>query len=358
MAKPRTKYLTWFITLALIMACVPSLATPIPAATPDANAINLFIAQTADVASTQTAAAIPTFTFTATSAPAYQNTFTPEPTFTPVGPIIFITPTSAPRIQYFRVKHDPQLAMYNYKSRTADGDWNGAGRQTPEVVPLFIAPKLATGTNRTKVDGTWETYINALNNNDERKLRYLKSAGTALFNTSGFPMLESLTMGGNIIRLDEIKGEWGRVHTLDYANPGALKETNYLTNPDLVHKFVVVAWNRDKKVTYWVNPPQGATYWPLVSSRPVWIQMERLEPFPSLPMVVTGTTAQKIRTKPEINSSLTGSELSEGETATVVEYHLSGSNVWGRLRSGGWIALLLYPRYPTTWKMETLPPPP
>jgi hypothetical protein len=358
MTKPGAKYLTWFMTLVLVMACVPSLATPIPVSTLDPNAVNMYIAQTANAASTQTVEAIPESTSTATSTPAYRDTFTPEPTFTPVEPIIFISPTSAPGVQYFRVKHDSQLAMYNYKSRTADGDWNGAGKQTPEVVPLFVAPKPASGTNRTRVDGIWEFYINTLNNNDEKKLVYLKSSGTALFNTAGFPMLESLTMGGNVITLDEIQGGWGRVHTIDYNNPGSLQGMTYLTNPDLVHKFVVVAWDRNKKVTRWVNPPKGATYWPLVSSRPVWIQTERLEAFPALPMVVTGITAQKVRTNPEMNSSLTGSELSQGESATVVEYHLSGSNVWGRLRSGGWITLLLYPHYPTTWRMETLPPPP
>jgi len=361
MTKPEKRYLIWFIALALIIACVPSLATPaVP--TLDPGAINIYIAQTADAASIQTKAAIPAFTSTSTATSVWRNTFTPEPTFTPVGPILFISPTSTPKIQYFRVKHDNQLAEFNFKSRTAGSNWGGTGLQTPEVVPLFSAPKPSSGTNRTRVDGTWEIYINTLNDNDEKKLGYLKSASTALFNTSGFPMLESLTMGGNVIMLDEIQGGWGRVHTIEYTNPGALDGINYLTRPDLVHKFVVVGWNRNKKATYWVNPPRGNLYWPLVSSRPVWIQMERIEAFPAIPVVVTAQKAQDVRTKPEINAKPTGLKFSEGRTGTVVEYHPSGSNVWGRLQSGGWIALLLYqkgaPQYLTSWQMGTAPPPP
>ena len=236
--------------------------------------------------------------------------------------------------------------------------------QTPETVPLFVGPKLSSGSNRTKVDGAWETFIDALNNNDPSKLRYLKSDKSALFNTSGFPQLESLTMGGNIIVLDRIEGTWGRVHTFDYGQPPGPGKINYVTRPDLVHKFVVVGWNRDAKVTYWVNPPKGDLYWPLVSSRSVWIQMERIEGFPGLPREVTAITGQDIRRTPEISDNLTGLELSAGQSARIVEYYPSASDVWGRLESGGWITLLWYSatsggaQYLTSWTMETLPPPP
>jgi len=47
--------------------------------------------------------------------------------------------------QYYRVKHDNQLAAYNYRSRTGDENWSGVGPQTPEVVPLFVRPKLSAG---------------------------------------------------------------------------------------------------------------------------------------------------------------------------------------------------------------------
>src|SRR4030095_10565450 len=110
---PNKKLLFWSTILILILACAPATVTPSP--TLDPNSINVLIAQTANSAFTQTAAAVPVFEATSTFIP----TFTPEPTFTTVPLIVLSSPTTIPRIQYFRVKHDTQLAIYNYKSRTA-----------------------------------------------------------------------------------------------------------------------------------------------------------------------------------------------------------------------------------------------
>ena len=336
----------------LVMACAPSAITPVPPLDP--NAINTSIVQTAEAASAHTQAAIPpTLTATAT----LRSTFTPEPTFTNIPSIIFPTGTPIQVSQYFRVKHDNQLARYNYQSRTAPKDWQGFDEFTPETVPLFVAPSETSGTHRTIVDGTWEIYIDALNGNDKKKIRYLKLDNSGLFNDVGFPKLESLTMGGNVITLAEIKGNMGRVNTIDYRNPGVLKEVNYVTRPDLVHKFVIVAWDKKNKRTYWVNTPQGAIYWPLVSSADVWIPLERIEPFPSLPLIVTANTTQVIRKSPSKEGDETGLELMAGEFIRIVDYYPSGPNVWGRTASGGWIALLLDRKFLTDWTMGTVPPP-
>jgi len=357
MQSPIKKLLLWFMAFVLVMACIPAAATPVP--TLDPNTISTFIAQTANAASTRTAS-VPTLTATAT----LRSTATLEPTFTPVGAIIFPTLAPITRLQYYRVKHDNQLAYYNYKSRTADLDWpiEKWGFQTPEVVPMLVALKMGSGTHRTKLDSAWGSYIDKLNNYNEKKIYYVKADNTALFNGAGFPQLESLTMGGNIITLDEVRDGWGRVHTFDFHNPGPLEDVNYITKPDLIHKFVVVAWKRPTQTTFWVNPPPpyGDLYWPLVSSRAVWISMGFLEPFPILPMTVTGITTQTARSKPSKDSSLTNFRLSEGKSASVVEYYPSGSDVWGRLAGGGWIALLTHEKgvlqYPTSWSMETRPP--
>ncbi len=349
----RKGFLLVSLAALLVTACVPLMAAPVP--TLDANAISTFVVQTAQAASAQTQAAVPP---TPTITPTLRSTLTPEPTATPIPAIIFPTLTPVQRVQYFRVKHDNQLAMYNYQSRTAAKDWGGVNLFTPETVPLFVLPSTGTGTHRTRVDGNWETYINFLNGNNEKKLRYLKANDTALFNGSGFPNLESLTMGGNLITLSEIQNGWGKVNTIDYVNPGKLRDVDYFTRPDLVHKFVVVGYNRDTRTTFWVNPPHGDIYWPLVSSRPVWISLERLEPFPILPMTVKAKTTQPIRKTPAENGEETGFEFAEGDTARIVEYYPSGSNVWGRIAGGGWIALLLNWKYPTDWSMATLPPPP
>ena len=355
MTIPNKKLMLWLTALWLILACAPTAVTPVPTLDPDS--INRLIAETADSSFTQTAAAMPVFEATSTSVSA-PPTFTPEPTFTTVPVIVLSSPTTVPRVQYFRVKHDTQLEIYNYKSRTAASSWPAELPQTPETVPLFVDPKPAAGTYRTVVNGNWEIYIDALNNHNQKKLRFLKSDSTALFNGAGFPQLESLTMGGNLITLDAFQGQWGQVHTMDYREPGSLKEVNYVTRPDLVHKFVVVGWSRKTKKTYWATTPQGDLYWPLVTSKPVWIPLERLEAFPNLPMEVTAKTTQKIRKEPATDSRSIGREFKEGETGTIMEYYPSASNVWGKLRDGGWIALLLNSGYPTSWSMQTSPPPP
>ena len=227
---------------------------------------------------------------------------------------------------------------------------------------MLLVPKSTSETHRTDLVGAWEPYLNALNDNDARKLRYLKAPDTALFNRTGFPMLESLTMGGNLVTLSEIQDDWGRVNTMDYSNPPvSTTEINYVTRPDLIHKFVVVTWERSTKATYWVNPPPGDIYWPLVTRHEVWMPLEALEPFPVLPMVVTATVSQSIRTKPDMDGGQTGHQFSKGESVSVVEYYPTASDVWGRVSGGGWIALLIHekdlPVYPTSWSMATQPPP-
>ncbi|MCC6498708.1 MAG: hypothetical protein IT313_00425 [Anaerolineales bacterium] len=345
-----------FAALALALACAPTTGGPaVPASDP--NAIQLYIQQTAAVASTQTQSALPPATITPTFTATPWSTFTAVVTSTP---FTFILPSSTPsqNIQYFRVKHDSQLALYDYKSRTVGPDWSYL-KQTPEVVPLSPIPKEGTGTHRTPMTGRWETFIDELNNHDKKKLIFLKSPSTALFNGAGFPQMESLTMGGNIVTLEAIQGGWGRVHTLAYNNPGSADKVNYFTEPNFVHKVVLVTWNTKTKTTYWVNPPQGSIYWPFVARDEVWVQMERLEPFPILPMEVATLLEQEIRKEPSLEGEVSAL-LKAGEYTTIVEYRPSGSSVWGRLLNGYWILLFQYtkdgPTYYTTWSMETLPP--
>ena len=85
--------------------------------------------------------------------------------------------------------------------------------------------------------------------------------------------------------------------------------------------------------------------------------MSRLEKFPDLPMVVTANETVHIQTTPGPGNEPTDRQLEAGESARVIEYHPSASNVWGKLQGGGWITLLWRTQYPTSWKMETAPPP-
>lgn len=354
--KPQKIYL-WLITLLLILACAPAGVSSVPPLDP--NAVQLYMQQTAAVASTQTQRAIPTLTATATLAPTLRSTFTLEPTYTPFTFVLPSPVKPSQTVQYFRVKHDNQLAIYNYKSRTVSPDW-GYLKQTPEILPLYPAPKEGTGTHRTPMTGAWEVYINELNNYNRKKLTFLKSPSTALFNGAGFPQMESLTMGGNIVTLEAIQNGWGKVHTLDYSSPSSASIVNYFTEPSLVHKVVIVTWNTKSKTTYWVNPPQGDVYWPFVARNDVWVQMDRLEPFPVLPMVVIANETQEIKTEPKLDSDSTRFDLAKGDSVKIVQYSPSASTVWGRLENGNWIVLFTYaggvPKYLTTWTMATVPP--
>ena len=90
-ATQKTKLLIWVTALALIMACVPTLATPsVPTVNP--GAVNTYIAQTVIAAGTRTAAAMPSLTPTPTLTPT-QNTETPSPTFTATIIFRLFTPT-------------------------------------------------------------------------------------------------------------------------------------------------------------------------------------------------------------------------------------------------------------------------
>jgi hypothetical protein len=309
--------------------------------------------QTANAAATQTVIALPPPSFTPTFTPTPRSTFTPVPSFTPVQPYLFPSPTPMRNLGFYRVKHDQQLAMYNYKARSIEGPL----LQTPEILPMYLLPKLTSGTGRSDMSGRWENFINALNEHNEAKLRFLKSYDTALFNTNGFPQMESLTMGGNIITLELVQGEWARVRTLDYNVTPNLAEVNYVTRPDLIHKFVLVVWNKASKSTTLANPRQGVIYYPFVSKRPVWVQMNRLEPFPILPMQVTANEDIYIQNQPGPAIEATSYKVAAGETRTIVEYYPSASDVWGRLQTGGWIPLIYKHKYKTSWSMQTIPPP-
>ncbi|MCC6299958.1 MAG: hypothetical protein IT314_11720 [Anaerolineales bacterium] len=81
------KLLIWLGALALGMACLPTTGAPIPTLAP--GAVNTYIVQTADAASTQTvAAAPPSETPSATPKPTFTITTSPSPTIT----FVFILP--------------------------------------------------------------------------------------------------------------------------------------------------------------------------------------------------------------------------------------------------------------------------
>ena len=94
MLSNKAKRILWLLVGGMVLACVPSLATPLPPVDP--SLVNTFIAQTVRAASTQTSAALPASTQTATYTPTPRNTDTPTPTST--ATVIFILSTPTPLV--------------------------------------------------------------------------------------------------------------------------------------------------------------------------------------------------------------------------------------------------------------------
>ena len=94
MLNRRKRYLLWFLALALVMACAPSLSAVPSVPTLDSISIDQIIAETANAAATQTVAAdaFPAPTKISSSAPRPTNTSRPK--ITPTLTFVFSSPTA------------------------------------------------------------------------------------------------------------------------------------------------------------------------------------------------------------------------------------------------------------------------
>ena len=94
MPRYRYKFTMWFLALALVMACAPTLTFPSASpSTLEPEAVNRIVQQTAAAASSQTAGAVPTSTLAETFTPTPRGSDTPEPTGTNTIVFLFYTPT-------------------------------------------------------------------------------------------------------------------------------------------------------------------------------------------------------------------------------------------------------------------------
>ena len=138
----KAKLIIWLVVVGMVLACVPSLATPLPPVEP--GAINTFIAQTVNAASSQTAEAMPTSTHTATSTPTPSNTDTPTPTFT--STVIFILSTPTPLV----------IPTFTVVSSGSGGGGGGSSSDNYACQVISVSP--ANGTafgSRDDFDAVW-----------------------------------------------------------------------------------------------------------------------------------------------------------------------------------------------------------
>jgi len=181
-ATQKTKLLIWVTALALIMACVPTLATPsVPTVNP--GAVNTYIAQTVIAAGTRTAAAMPSLTPTPTLTPT-QNTETPSPTFT--ATIIFRLFTPTPLV----------IPTFTGVSSSGGGDSSSANYacKVTKVSP-------ANGSvfkPRDDFDGVWTVKNIGQKKWDRTSVDYIYSSGDKLHKISGYDMTSNVSVGESI----------------------------------------------------------------------------------------------------------------------------------------------------------------
>lgn len=177
-ATQKTKLLVWGIALALIMACIPTFTTPsVP--TVDPGAVNTFIAQTVNAASTQTAAAMPSSTPTPTITPTV-STETPSPT--PTSTVIFVLSTPTP------------LVIPTFTSSGGGTSSENYSCQVTRVVP-------ANGSDfdpREDFDAIWTVRNNGQRNWDRTSIDHLYDSGDKIHKISGYDLDENVRAGNSI----------------------------------------------------------------------------------------------------------------------------------------------------------------
>ncbi len=179
-ATRKTKLLIWTTALALIMACVPTLAAPsVP--TVDPGAVNTFIAQTVIAASTRTAAAMPSLTPTATLTPT-QNTETPEPTAT--NTVIFILSSPTPLV----------IPTFTLSS-------SGGGSSSDNFACRITKVSPANGSSfnpRDDFDAVWTVRNIGQKKWDRTGVDYIYSSGDKLHKISGYDLSSNVSVGESI----------------------------------------------------------------------------------------------------------------------------------------------------------------
>jgi len=180
------KFLFGFTIIALVMACVPSLAAPLPTADP--NAVNTFIAQTANAARTRTAAALPTSTPTITITPT-RNTETPSPTFTSTVIFILSSPTQ------------PVIPTLTSSGGGGGSGGSGGGSSSADYSCQVISVSPSNGTSfnaRDNFDVTWRVRNNGTKGWDRNSTDFYYLSGSKIHKVAGYDLSQDVDRGQTI----------------------------------------------------------------------------------------------------------------------------------------------------------------
>jgi hypothetical protein len=185
MSTRKAKLLYLFTTIAFILACAPALAlTPYP--TTDPNEINTIIVSTANAASSQTAAAMPTATFTPSITPT-RPTDTPSPTATSTVIFVLFTPTQI------------VVPTFTLISSGGSGSSNGSSSDPYACQILSVNPSNGTTMKQdTDFDATWKVKNTGTKTWDQNSVDFVYDSGTDMGKRDGYDLNSSVKSGQEI----------------------------------------------------------------------------------------------------------------------------------------------------------------
>lgn len=187
------KFLFWLLILALVLACVPVVAAPLPTANP--NEVNTFIAQTAHAAASGTAAALPSSTPTATLTPTPRNTDTPSPTFTSTVIFILFTPTKPV---------PPTLVIIGGggggggTNSGGGGGSGGGGTSSDNYACQIVSVSPSNGTTfdpRDNFDAVWRVKNTGIKNWDRNSVDFVYLSGAKIHKIAGYDLPQTINSG-------------------------------------------------------------------------------------------------------------------------------------------------------------------
>jgi hypothetical protein len=180
------KFVFWLAIIALVMACVPSLAAPLPTANP--NEVNTFIAQTANAAASRTAAALPSSTPTATTTPTPRNTDTATPTITPTVIFILASPT----------RITPTTLVIIGGGGGGGGGGSGGGSSSADYACQIVTTTPSNGTTfngRDKFDAKWRVKNIGQEDWGHNSVDFIYLSGARIHDRPGFDLPQDIDSG-------------------------------------------------------------------------------------------------------------------------------------------------------------------
>lgn len=265
---------------------------------------------------------------------------------------------------YARIKDDWLRSDWCYNSRTSpECDCPvayGVGKWLPETCRTFHGP------SQMKFPPAWQKVITDLNASEPTALKYLNHLNSGWRNTGDPWQFECLSFAGNLVWVTNMNaaGDQAYVTSVDVSKvpPVLSPPLDFTHYPSIIHIFTVVTPDNKTTLPSIGEPKHDAWLYILGTMgdyRQRYIETRNLEFFPTLPFNATVTVGGlNVRNAPAGDFLRV---LPQGTAFTILEYKPRANAVWGRISDGEWVAIehpAISGWFSSTWRMETLPPPP